>query len=186
MGFGLGIRGCARRGTAVRGAEPDFRNFDFCVVKRRRTPVFVLVVQIEPTMEVLNKVLWLVQLPNRYFVSKNSKSVRIPYDSIYSNLLPSHLPNYISRICHKAQQAHFLRPAFSSQTATPTHTFTFTHLTHFNHQKMAPPQIPSWLAPAVQPGLYFDRSNGNEFYLSDEVVQQFFREEMNALWMQSK
>jgi hypothetical protein len=51
---------------------------------------------------------------------------------------------------------------------------------------MAPPQIPSWLAPAVQPGLYFDRSNGNEFYLSDEVVQQFFREEMNALWMQSK
>jgi hypothetical protein len=51
---------------------------------------------------------------------------------------------------------------------------------------MAPSQIPSWLAPAVLPDLYFNRNNGDELYLTDEVVQQLFRNEMDALYMQSK
>jgi hypothetical protein len=58
---------------------------------------------------------------SNYCIQKFKKCLNsAQHDSIYSNLLPSHLSNYIFRICHKALQAYFIKPALSSQTTTHT------------------------------------------------------------------
>lgn len=96
-------------------------------VKGRRTAVFVLWVYTEPTMEVLNKMLWLVQLlstPVRYCCIqkfKNSKRVQIQHESIYSNLLLSHTPTVTSPTSITKPCKHIFSSLHSQAKQPPTH-----------------------------------------------------------------
>lgn len=119
MGFGPGIRGCASCEPAVAGAEPDFREFYCCVGvgEGRRTTIFILWFCAEPTMKVLNTMLWLVQFPNHYYHIQKSKKDK----SIYSNLLLSYTstitsPASITKLCkHTSSSLH------SKAKQPPTH-----------------------------------------------------------------
>lgn len=159
-------------------------------VKGRRTAVFVLWIYTEPTMEVLNKVLWLVKLLSNHGsillyskIQKWSKSSTRVYIRTCSSPTPPqlHLPHLSQSSASTLYQACTIKPNNHSHINLHLHS-SYT----FHPSKMAPPQTPSWLVPAVKPGLYFNRRNGNELYLTDDQVRQLFRREMHDLWVQSK